>query len=84
MGLFDVSDACPESVFGILTPNNLKIVPSGTMFEQDLYGLTASVLSLASNLVATALIWCKAWYVLQWSRTLDIVSGFWHTLTYRF
>ncbi|RPD52928.1 hypothetical protein L226DRAFT_473849 [Lentinus tigrinus ALCF2SS1-7] len=54
-------DSCPASVFGVLTPANLKVVPAGTMFEQDLYGLTASVLSLASNLVATALIWCKAW-----------------------
>ncbi|RDX40295.1 hypothetical protein OH76DRAFT_361381 [Lentinus brumalis] len=61
MGLFDISDSCPETVFTDLTLVNLAMVPSGTMFEQDLFGLTASVLSLASNLVATALVWCKAW-----------------------
>ncbi|TFK82405.1 hypothetical protein K466DRAFT_500392 [Polyporus arcularius HHB13444] len=54
-------DSCPETVFTDVTLANLAMVPSGTMFEQDLFGLTASVLSLASNLVATALVWCKAW-----------------------
>ncbi|RDX40292.1 hypothetical protein OH76DRAFT_1413068 [Lentinus brumalis] len=61
MGLIDISDSWPETGFANLALVNLAKVPSGTLFEQDLFGLTASVLSLASNLVATALIWCKAW-----------------------
>ena len=62
-GLFDVNDSCPASVFAELRQSNLDSDPPGTLFEQDLWGLGASVLSLATNFVATALIGIKAWYV---------------------
>ena len=62
-GLFDVNDSCPASVFAELRQSNLDSDPPGTLFEQDLWGLGASVLSLATNFVATALIGITAWYV---------------------
>ena len=37
--------------------------PSGTFYELNFFGLAASVLSLAGNMVATSLIGCMAWCV---------------------
>ena len=61
--ILDAVESCPASVFQPLWYDNLYEVPSGALFQQNLLGLSASVLSLATNLVASALIWCKAWYV---------------------
>ncbi len=62
----DMSDSCPNSAFDPLWTADLLNVPSGALLQRDFFGLTASVLSLATNLVATALIWCKAWYVCRY------------------
>ncbi|KAI0739929.1 hypothetical protein C8Q80DRAFT_1274953 [Daedaleopsis nitida] len=61
MGLLDVNDSCPPSAFEPLLYYNLAQIPPGALFQKNLFGLTASVLSLATNMVATALIWIKAW-----------------------
>ncbi|KAI0739960.1 hypothetical protein C8Q80DRAFT_206216 [Daedaleopsis nitida] len=61
MGLLDVNDSCPPSAFEPLLYYNLAQVPPGALFQKNLFGLTASVLSLATNMVATALVWIKAW-----------------------
>ena len=53
--------ACPKIAFDDISVSNLDYVPSGAFYEQDIFGTTASALSLASNLVATMLIACKAW-----------------------
>ena len=48
--LFDISDSCPAAVFSDLRESNLGSVPSGALFEDDLWGLSASLppLSLSS------------------------------------
>ena len=60
-GLVDTLQACPKIAFDELSVSNLDYVPSGAFYEQDIFGTAASALSLASNLVSTTLIACKAW-----------------------
>lgn len=63
MSAIDTIDSCPRTAFYVLSVFNFTDVPLGTFFQSDLYGLAASVLSLASNMIATILIACKAWSV---------------------
>lgn len=60
-GIIDSMDSCQKAAFSVLVVSNLADIPSGSFYQSDLFGLSASVLSLASNMVATILIGCKAW-----------------------
>ncbi|KAM5536523.1 hypothetical protein V8D89_009800 [Ganoderma adspersum] len=60
MGMIDTVDSCSGAAFSTLSVFNLGDVYSGSFYELNPFGLTASVLSLATNAVATALIGCKA------------------------
>ncbi|PIL28291.1 hypothetical protein GSI_09579 [Ganoderma sinense ZZ0214-1] len=61
MGIVDTSDSCSAAAFSTVSVYNLTYIPSGSFYQSDLFGLAASVLSLATNMVATILIGCKAW-----------------------
>ena len=63
MGVMDTADSCSTAAFSVLSVFNLTDVPLGSFYQSDLFGLAASVLSLATNMVATILIGCKAWCV---------------------
>ncbi|PIL24748.1 hypothetical protein GSI_12634 [Ganoderma sinense ZZ0214-1] len=60
-GIIDSMDSCPKAAFSVLVVSNLTDIPTGSFYQSDLFGLAASVLSLANNMVATILIGCKAW-----------------------
>ncbi|KAM5536524.1 hypothetical protein V8D89_009801 [Ganoderma adspersum] len=61
MGIIDTLDSCSMAAFSVLSVFNFTEVPSGSFYQSDFFGLAASVLSLATNMVATILIGCKAW-----------------------
>ena len=63
MGILDTVDSCLPRAFSTLSVFNLPNVYSGSFYQSDFFGLSASVLSLATNMVATLLIGCKAWWV---------------------
>lgn len=63
MGILDTVDSCLPRAFSTLSVFNLTDVYSGSFYQSDFFGLSASVLSLATNMVATLLIGCKAWWV---------------------
>ncbi len=63
MGILDTMDSCSKDAFSVLSVFNFTSVPSGSFYQSDFFGLAASVLSLATNMVATILIGCKAWCV---------------------
>ncbi len=60
-GIIDSIDSCLNAAFSVLLVSNLADVPSGSFYQSDFFGLAASVLSLANNMVATIFIGCKAW-----------------------
>ena len=59
-GLVDTLQSCTKTAFTELSVANLDYVPSGAFYEQSLFGVAASALSLASNLVTATLIASKA------------------------
>ncbi|KAM5536668.1 hypothetical protein V8D89_009763 [Ganoderma adspersum] len=54
-GIINSMDSCQKAAFSVLVVSNLADIPSGSFYQSDLFGLAASVLSLASNMVATIL-----------------------------
>ena len=62
-GLVDTLQSRTKASFEELSVANFHYVPSGAFYEQSLFGVAASALSLVNNLVATTLIACKAWQV---------------------
>ncbi|KAM5536520.1 hypothetical protein V8D89_009797 [Ganoderma adspersum] len=62
MGIIDTLDSCSTAAFSVLSVFNLADVYSGSFYQSDFFGLSASGLSLATNMVATILIGCKAWW----------------------
>lgn len=71
MGIVDTLDSCSAVAFSTVSVFDITYTPSGSFYQSDLFGLAASVLSLATNMVATILIGCKAWCVCIASTTLQ-------------
>ena len=65
MGIADTMDSCSAVAFSTVSVFDITYTPSGSFYQSDLFGLAASVLSLATNMVATILIGCKAWCVMH-------------------
>ena len=70
MGMIDTVDSCSGAAFSTLSVFNIGDVYSGSLYQMNPFGFAASVLSLATNAVATGLIGYKAWCVLTSSISL--------------